>query len=108
MPLFCGLGVLATLTFAIVTQVRTTASWLALIALVALLVQLSLYLIVAKPVNQKMTEAVQLGEVPDDNQQPTTNNKLNRGCHKRLLKGGTTPIFTPTSFNPLIVHSVFT
>ncbi len=66
MPVFGILGVLATLSFAIVTQVGTTASWLALIALGGLLIQLSLYLTVAKPVNQKMTEALQLGKVPDD------------------------------------------
>jgi len=36
------------------------------IAIAGLLVQLSLYLIVAKPINTKMTEAVQQKEVPSD------------------------------------------
>ncbi len=66
MPVFGILGVLSTLAFAIVIQVGTTASWLVLIALAGLLIQLSLYLTVAKPVNQKMTEALQLRNVPDD------------------------------------------
>ncbi|MBD3885012.1 DUF1772 domain-containing protein [Phormidium tenue FACHB-886] len=66
MPVFGVLGVLATATFAILIPLGTTASWLALAALAALLIQLSLYLTVAKPVNQKMTEAVELERVPDD------------------------------------------
>ncbi|OKH53977.1 hypothetical protein NIES2101_09280 [Calothrix sp. HK-06] len=65
-PLFGVLGVLATLAFAIVAHLGTIASWLALMALAGLLTQLSLYLTVAKPVNQKMTEAVQLGNIPDN------------------------------------------
>jgi hypothetical protein len=64
MPLFGVLAVLATLAFAIAAQLGTTASWLALMALAALLTQLSLYLTVAKPVNQQMTAALQQRTVP--------------------------------------------
>jgi hypothetical protein len=66
MPLFGVLGVLATLAFAIATHLGTRASWIALMALAGLLIQLSLYLTVARPVNKKMTEAVELGKVPDN------------------------------------------
>lgn len=66
MPFFGVLGIMTTLALAIVSQFGTTASWLALIALAGLLIQLSLYLIVAKPVNQKMAEAIPLGQIPDD------------------------------------------
>ncbi|KAF3888158.1 MULTISPECIES: DUF1772 domain-containing protein [Nostocales] len=66
MPVFGILGMLATLSFAIVTKIGTSPSSLALIALAGLLIQLSLYLTVAKPVNQKMKEALELGKVPED------------------------------------------
>ncbi|MBH8556005.1 DUF1772 domain-containing protein [Nostocaceae cyanobacterium CENA357] len=66
MPIFGIFGVLTTFTFAIVSQIGTISSWLALIALAGLLIQLSLYLTVAKPVNQKMTKAVQLGNIPNN------------------------------------------
>ena len=66
MPIFGGLGILSTLALAVVNPIGTPTSWLALIALVSLLTQLSLYLLVDKPVNQKMKKALQLGEVPSD------------------------------------------
>ncbi|HIK19138.1 MAG TPA: DUF1772 domain-containing protein [Leptolyngbyaceae cyanobacterium M33_DOE_097] len=61
-PIFGGAGILATLAFAIVAPFGTTASWLALVALVGLLIQLTLYLTVAKPINSKMTQAIQQGK----------------------------------------------
>lgn len=66
MPIFGGLGILSTLALAVTNPIGTPISWLALIALVSLLTQLGLYLLVAKPVNQKMKEALQLGAVPSD------------------------------------------
>ena len=66
MPLFGVLGILATSAFAIAAQLGTPASWLALIALAGLSTQLSLYLTVAKPVNQKMAEALRFGKMPED------------------------------------------
>lgn len=65
MPVFGFLGIVATLAFAIASQLGTAASWLSLVALAALLTQLSLYMTVAKPVNQKMKEALKSGHVPD-------------------------------------------
>jgi hypothetical protein len=65
MPIFGVLGILTTLG-AVISQIGTRSSWLALTALAGLLIQLSLYLTVAKPINQKMTEALQLGTVPDN------------------------------------------
>lgn len=62
MPIFGGSGMIATLAFAIAVQVGTTSSWLALIAFAGLLAQLALYLTVAKPINSKMTQAIQQGE----------------------------------------------
>jgi hypothetical protein len=63
MPIFGALGLLATISLATVSPLGTLASWLTLIAIASLLVQLSLYLTVAKPINIKMTEAVQRKEV---------------------------------------------
>jgi hypothetical protein len=66
MPVFGITGMLATLAFAIVVQLGTTSSWLALIGLAGLLTQLALYLSVAKPVNTKMTKAIQQGQILAD------------------------------------------
>ena len=64
MPVFGVTGLLATIAFAMTSPIGTLVSWLALIAIAGLLVQLSLYLTVAKPINTKMTEAAQQHEVP--------------------------------------------
>ncbi|PSN10864.1 hypothetical protein C7293_26485 [filamentous cyanobacterium CCT1] len=61
MPIFGALGMIATAAFAVATTVGTPSSWLAVMALAGLLVQLGLYLRVAKPVNQVMKAAVQQG-----------------------------------------------
>lgn len=66
MPVFGITGMLATLAFAIAVQVGTTSSWLALISLAGFLTQLALYLAVAKPVNSKMTKAIQQGQILAD------------------------------------------
>ncbi len=66
MPVFGIAGLLATLAFAIVVHLGTASSWLALIALAGLLTQLVLYTAVAKPVNTKMTEAIQQGQILAD------------------------------------------
>lgn len=66
MPIFGALGMLTTAAFAVVSGVGTPSSWLALMALAGLLVQLGLYLRVAKPVNQVMKVAVQQGKIPDN------------------------------------------
>lgn len=58
MPIFGVIGLLTTITLAVLSPIGTLVSWLTLIAIAGLLVQLSLYLIVAKPINTKMTEAV--------------------------------------------------
>ncbi|MEM9807950.1 MAG: DUF1772 domain-containing protein [Cyanobacteria bacterium P01_D01_bin.56] len=64
MPVFGVTGLLATISFAVVSPVGTLVSWLALIAIAGWLVQLILYLTVAKPINTNMTEAAQQREVP--------------------------------------------
>ncbi|BCL38438.1 DUF1772 domain-containing protein [Nostoc sp. MS1] len=66
MPIFGVTGLLATIASAAVSPIGTTTIWLNLIAIAGLLVQLSLYLIVAKPINTKMTEAAQRKEVLSD------------------------------------------
>ncbi|MBD3886680.1 DUF1772 domain-containing protein [Phormidium tenue FACHB-886] len=66
MPIFGVTGLLATIALAAVSPIGTPASWLALSAIAGLLVQLSLYLVVAKPINTKMTEAAQRKEVLSD------------------------------------------
>jgi hypothetical protein len=66
MPLFGVTGLLAAIALAAVSPVGTPLSWLTLIAIAGLLVQLSLYLTVAKPINTKMTEAVQQNVVLAD------------------------------------------
>lgn len=63
MPVFGVSGVLATISFAIVVGWGTVSSLLALVALAGLLIQLGLYLVVAKPINAKMTEAIQKGQI---------------------------------------------
>jgi hypothetical protein len=63
MPIFGVTGLLATIAFAIVSPIGTPAHWLALGAIAGWLVQLSLYLVVAKPINTKMTKAAQRKEV---------------------------------------------
>jgi hypothetical protein len=59
MPIFGVTGLLATIAFAAVSPIGTTTSWLTLMAIALVLVQLSLYLTVAKPINTKMSEAAQ-------------------------------------------------
>jgi hypothetical protein len=66
MPIFGVTGLFATISLAAVSPLGTPVSWLTLSAIAGLLVQLSLYLIVAKPINTKMTEAVQRKEVLAD------------------------------------------
>jgi Domain of unknown function (DUF1772) len=66
MPIFGVTGLLATIALAVISPVGTPVSWLTLSAIAGLLVQLSLYLTVAKPINTKMTEAVQRKEVLTD------------------------------------------
>jgi hypothetical protein len=66
MPIFGVTGLLATIALATVYPIGTPANWLALSAIACLLVQLGLYLIVAKPINTKMTEAAQRKEVLRD------------------------------------------
>lgn len=66
MPIFGVIGLLATITLAVLSPIGTPVSWLTLVAIAGLLVQLSLYLIVAKPINTKMTKAVQRKEVLTD------------------------------------------
>jgi uncharacterized membrane protein len=66
MPIFGVTGLLATIALAAISPFGTPVSWLTLSAIVGLLVQLSLYLIVAKPINTKMTKAVQRKEVLTD------------------------------------------
>jgi hypothetical protein len=66
MPIFGVIGLLAMIAFAAVSPFGTTSSWLTLIAISSVLVQLSLYLIVAKPINTKMTEASQRKQVLSD------------------------------------------
>jgi hypothetical protein len=66
MPIFGVMGLLATSAFAAVSPIGTTTSWLTLIAITGVLVQLSLYLTVAKPINTKMTEAAQRKQVLSD------------------------------------------
>jgi uncharacterized membrane protein len=63
MPIFGVTGLLATIALAAISPLGSPVSWLTLSAIVGLLVQLSLYLIVAKPINTKMTKAVQRKEV---------------------------------------------
>lgn len=63
MPIFGVIGLLATIALAAVFPIGTLISWLALIAIAGLLVQLSLYLVVAKPINTKLTQAAQRKEV---------------------------------------------
>lgn len=63
MPIFGVMGLLATIALATVPPIGTPAHWLAWSAIACLLVQLSLYLVVAKPINTKMTEAAQRKEV---------------------------------------------
>jgi Domain of unknown function (DUF1772) len=59
MPIFGVTGLLATIALAAISPVGTPVSWLTLSAIAGLQVQLSLYLTVAKPINTKMTKAVQ-------------------------------------------------
>jgi uncharacterized membrane protein len=66
MPMFGVTGLLATIALAAIFPLGSPVSWLTLSAIVGLLVQLSLYLIVAKPINTKMTKAVQRKEVLTD------------------------------------------
>jgi uncharacterized membrane protein len=66
MPIFGVTGLLATIALAAISPIGTPVSWLTLSAIVGLLVQLSLYLIVAKPINTKMTKAVQRKEILTD------------------------------------------
>lgn len=66
MPIFGVIGLLATIAVAVVSPIGTTTSWLTLMAIAGVLVQLSLYLIVAKPINTKMTEAAQQKQVLSD------------------------------------------
>jgi Domain of unknown function (DUF1772) len=66
MPIFGGTGLLATIALAAISPIGTLVSWLTLSAIAGLLVQLSLYLTVAKPINTKMTKAVQRKEVLTD------------------------------------------
>ncbi len=66
MPIFGVTGLLATITLAAISPIGTPVSWLTLSAIAGLLVQLSLYLTVAKPINTKMTKAVQRKEVLTD------------------------------------------
>jgi uncharacterized membrane protein len=63
MPIFGVTGLLATIALAAISPIGTPVSWLTLSAIVGLLVQLSLYLTVAKPINTKLTKAVQRKEV---------------------------------------------
>ncbi|NJL38271.1 MAG: DUF1772 domain-containing protein [Leptolyngbyaceae cyanobacterium RM2_2_4] len=63
MPVFGVSGVLATIAFAILVGWGTVPSWLSLVALAGLLIQLGLYLVIAKPINTKMTEAIQKGQI---------------------------------------------
>jgi uncharacterized membrane protein len=63
MPIFGVTGLLATIALVAISPFGTPVSWLALIAIVGLLVQLSLYLTVAKPINTKLTKAAQRKEV---------------------------------------------
>jgi hypothetical protein len=66
MPVFGVTGLLATIAFVVVSPIGTPASWLTLIAIAGLLVQLGLYLTVAKPINTKMTKAAEQKEVLAD------------------------------------------
>jgi hypothetical protein len=66
MPIFGVTGLLAMIALAAISPIGTPVSWLTLSAIMGLLVQLSLYLIVAKPINTKMTKAVQRKEVLTD------------------------------------------
>jgi hypothetical protein len=66
MPIFGVTGLLATIALAVISPIGTPVSWLTLSATAGLLVQLSLYLTVAKPINTKMTKAVQRKEVLTD------------------------------------------
>jgi Domain of unknown function (DUF1772) len=63
MPVFGVSGVLATIAFVIVVGLGTVPSLLALVALAGLLIQLGLYLAIAKPINAKMTQAIQKGQI---------------------------------------------
>jgi uncharacterized membrane protein len=63
MPIFGVTGLLATILLATLSPIGTLASWLMFTAIAGLLVQLSLYLTVAKPINTAMTGAVQRKEV---------------------------------------------
>jgi Domain of unknown function (DUF1772) len=63
MPIFGVTGLLATIALAAISPIGTPVSWLTLSAIAGLLVQLSLYLTVAKPINTKLTKAVQRKEV---------------------------------------------
>ena len=56
-------GVLATIALVIVVGWGTVPSLLALVALAGLLIQLGLYLAIAKPINAKMTQAIQKGQI---------------------------------------------
>jgi hypothetical protein len=60
------MGLLTTIAYAAISPIGTPVSWLTSIATAGLLVQLSLYLVVAKPINTKMTEAVRRKEVLTD------------------------------------------
>lgn len=66
MPIFGVIGLLATIALATVSPIGTITSWLTLMAIALVLVQLSLYLTVAKPINTKMTQAAQRKEVLSD------------------------------------------
>lgn len=66
MPIFGVTGLFATIAFAVVSPIGTPVSWLTLIAIASLLVQLGLYLTVAKPINTTMAEATQRKAVPSD------------------------------------------
>lgn len=70
MPLFATTGMASTLGAVFATHLGTVASGLALTAFVALAINLSLYLTVAKPINMRLTEAARRmsvgGEVPSD------------------------------------------
>jgi peroxiredoxin family protein len=63
MPIIGGTAILGTVYLIVFKGLGTPDLTIFLIALVALLVHLMLYLLVAKPVNEKMKEAVKYGRI---------------------------------------------
>src|ERR1700722_10567544 len=63
MPLVGGTAILGTLYLLVFKGVGTADLTIFLMAFAALLVHLMLYLVVAKPVNEKMKEAVKYGRI---------------------------------------------